>query len=156
MRDWASKLHGTTLRIAAILHCIEHKGNLLNNLEVSEQTMKNAIELSKYFVAHAKKAYSLMCIDKATSNAKFVLYKLKENKKSQAATEINRRDIYMMCRSASIKSPQDLEEPLNLLIEYNYLRKKSMDDTTKNSGRKPSQIYILNPLYFKKEAESCV
>ena len=56
MRDWASKLHGTTLRIAALLHCIQHKDDLYDNLEVSEQTMKNAIEISKYLVVHAKKS----------------------------------------------------------------------------------------------------
>ena len=94
-----------------------------------------------------------MCADKATSNAKFVLDKLERVAKEKAMKEINRRDIYMACRSTAIKEPKNLDDPLDLLIEYNYLREKSTDDTTQNVGRKPSSIYVLNPLYFENEKD---
>ena len=58
MADWAGKLVGTCLRIAGILHCMEYT-NITTECLVSADTIKKAIEISKYFLEHSKYAYML-------------------------------------------------------------------------------------------------
>lgn len=45
--DWAGKLHGATLRIAGILHCMENNPNEEN--EIQADIFLNAICIAEYF-----------------------------------------------------------------------------------------------------------
>lgn len=139
IKDWASKLHGTTLRIAGILHCIENRG--IKNGIINKSTMKNARTLAIYFIEHAKKAFSLMGTSEAIIKAKFVLNRLKNIN----VTEISKRDIYLMCRCKYFKKAEDINESLSLLEEHGYIRIK--DKSKSNTvGRKPSTVYEINPV----------
>lgn len=142
IRDWASKLHGTTIRIAGILHCIENNG--IGDSIISKSTMKNACDIAVCFIEHAKLAFSLMGTSESVIKAKFVLRKLE----TINVTEITKRDIYILCRSRYFKKAEDINETLDLLEEHGYIRTK--DETVSNTvGRKPSTVYELNSVHFE-------
>jgi 5S rRNA maturation endonuclease (ribonuclease M5) len=141
IRDWASKLHGTTIRIAGILHCVDNKG--IGDGIINEKTMSNAKDLAVYFIEHAKKAFSMMGASEALIKAKYILKKLE----GLSVPEVSKRDIYLACRCKLIKKTEDMDEPISILIEHGYIREKS-NGSSKSVGRKPSAVYELNPVHF--------
>lgn len=146
IRDWASKLHGTTLRIAGVLHCIENNG--LGDSVINENTMKNACRIAIYCISHAKIAFSIMGTSESVIKANFVLRKLE----SIDSLEITKRDIYLLCRSRYFKKAEDINDALELLVEHGYIRvKKGIDTNT--VGRKPSPVYELNPVHFEHSVQ---
>lgn len=72
MQDWAGKLEGTCLRIAGILHCMEYS-NISSCCFISADTIKKAIEISKYFLEHSKYDYMIMGADKEVQKSKYIL-----------------------------------------------------------------------------------
>ena len=140
IRDWASKLHGTTIRIAGILHCIENNG--VGNSIISKTIMENACEIAVYFIEHAKMAFSIMGASESVIKAKYVLRKLE----SVNVTEISKREIYLLCRSRYFKKTEDISETLNLLEEHGYIRVK--DSISSNTVGRKSTIYELNSVHF--------
>lgn len=144
IRDWASKLHGTTMRIAGILHCIDNNG--LGDSTISKQMMDNACRIAKYFIEHAKKAFSLMGANDDIIKAKIILQKLKQVE----GLEVSQRDIFQKCKGNQKFAKVDtLKETLNFLEEYGYIRTKKQSDM-KSRGRPHSVMYELNPMYFDK------
>lgn len=138
---WAAKFIGTTLRIAGLLHCVEHKASPAKH-PVSKQTMDNAIEIGRYFLEHAKYAFSIMGADKTLRDARHVLKKLS----SQQSKELTKYQIFRLCRGAFTKA-DDVTPSLELLVEYGYLKERAY--TTPTGGRPKAAGYMLNPLYFK-------
>lgn len=60
MTGWASKLPGAVLRIAGLIHCVEHRdeGAELYRSPVSGETMRRALQLGYYFLAQAAAIFS--------------------------------------------------------------------------------------------------
>lgn len=144
MQDWCGKLVGACLRIAGILHCMEYS-NITSNCLVSVNTIKKAIDISKYFLEHSKYAYMLMGTDKNTQKAKYILHKLENQEKSL----LKRSEIVSMSRSKGIATVNDIITPLSILSEYGYILELEAEKR-EGPGRKPDIVYELNPLYFKK------
>src|SRR5262245_21311833 len=72
--DWASKLAGEVARLAAILHVAEHVGADGSwQAPIEASTVENAIELGRFYLAHAKAAFAEMGADPEIENAKHVL-----------------------------------------------------------------------------------
>lgn len=147
MADWAGKLVGTCLRIAGILHCMEYS-NITTSCLVSADTIKKAIEISKYFLEHSKYAYTLMGANKETQKAKYILKKLeKQNKMS-----LKRSEILSISRSGNIKKVEDIFKALDILVEYGYIIELEAEQVIRK-GRKKDIVYALNPLYFKDKGK---
>ena len=66
--DWASKYIGAVLRIAGLLHGADMEPG---DYEISASTIRRAIEIGKYFLAHSSYAYSMMGGDLNIKKAKF-------------------------------------------------------------------------------------
>ena len=56
MRDWGAKLAGATLRLAAVLHCVEH--GPAGRIEGA--TIAAAVEIARYLVPHAEAVLNMM------------------------------------------------------------------------------------------------
>lgn len=71
MRDWGGKLAGATLRIAAVLHCVEHGPSG----PVERRTIAAAIDIARYLIPHAEAALNLMQAraDSSGDDARYVL-----------------------------------------------------------------------------------
>ena len=135
--DWAGKFVGAVLRISGILHVMKYpKDSMFDS--VDRGTMENAVAIGRYFLAHAKAAYSLMGADTVNKDAQYLLSFIKRER----LTEFSRRDAMRLCRS--FKTADSLQPVLNRLCEYGYIAVK-LQEPTLGVGRRPSEIYLTNP-----------
>jgi hypothetical protein len=147
--DWAGKLIGNTHRIAGLL-CRASVFRSHDFLDVPEPlvidaaTMANAIRIARYFISHAKAAFSLMGADNTIKQSKYVLNAIKNT----GLTEFNKRDIMRLCRS--FKKADDLQPVLDHLVDYGYIAIKE-SGIYSGKGRPPAQSYIVNPCIYENE-----
>ncbi len=140
---WAGKLVGNILRIAALL-CRSNTIRTHDFLDepdrlcVSGDIMEKAIRIGEYFAEHARAAFMLMGVDRTTTDCKKILSAIKDKK----VTEFTRRDIMRICRS--FKKADDVQQALNMLIDYGYICEKS-NAPYLGKGRPPLTKYIVNP-----------
>lgn len=132
--DWASKYIGAVLRIAGLIHVATFK-----NMEVEVETIEHAIQIGKYFLAHAIYAYSLMGTDLSIQKATFVLAKLKKKN----VTTIKRSELFQMCRGKFFRKTEDILPTLDLLAAHGYIRQK--EPQRQSAGRPPDVRIIVNP-----------
>jgi hypothetical protein len=135
--DWASKYIGAILRIAGLLHMADA---LPDDRVIHSQTMRRAIRIGGYFLAHSTYAYSMMGTDLAIKKAMFVLAKLKKNQ----VTELKRSELLRMCRGKFFKKVEDLIPTLELLDSHNYVRLE--EPVRMTAGRPPDWRVIVNPM----------
>ena len=135
--DWAGKYVGAVLRIAGLLHGVQHHG-FLDFTEVSGQTMEDAVRIGEYFLEHAKAAYSLMGTDPVNKQGEYLLNTIQRN----GLAEFSRRDAMRMCRG--FKTAESIQPVLNRLCEYGYIAAKPTENTA-GPGRRPSEVYLTNP-----------
>lgn len=135
--DWAGKFVGSVLRISGILHIMKYPKNSMFD-SVDKATMENAVTIGRYFLEHAKAAYSLMGADAVNKNAQYLLSAIKRER----LTEFSRRDAMRLCRR--FKTAESLQPVLDRLCEYGYLAAWPLPPAH-GAGRKPSEIYLTNP-----------
>ena len=142
IKEWAGKLHGAVLRIAGILHCCTYIGINYWDVDVSEETLNEAITIGYYFIEHYKIIAGLMGLDPNIEKAKFILKYIKKN----VLTEFTKRDIQRGNRTR-FKNVESMEPALKILIENNYIIENQTLVTYIGFGRKPVSKYRVNPLY---------
>lgn len=143
--DWAGKFVGAVLRISGILHVMQYPRDSMFD-SVSRETMENAVTIGRYFLEHAKSAYSLMGADAVNKNAQYLLSAIKRN----GIPEFSRRDAMRLCRQ--FKTADSLQPILNRLCEYGYLAAKPLT-LAPGTGRKPSELYLVNPAFLTGTGE---
>lgn len=147
--DWAGKLTGNILRIAGLLcrASVYRSHDFLDDPEplvVDGQTMDNVIRIGRYFIEHAKAAFSLMGADTAVKQSKYVLSAIQTAK----LTEFSRRDIMRLCRS--FRKTEELQPILDHLADYGYIAVKDAAGYT-GKGRPPAQAYLVNPCLYNHD-----
>ncbi len=134
--DWASKYIGAVLRIAGLLHCADIEDT---EQDVSASTVSRAIQIGKYFLAHATYAYSMMGSDLSIQKAKFVLAKLKKRNISV----IKRSELFQMCRGKFFKKTEEIFPTLELLEGHGYIR---LEEPEQRLVGRPADVKIfVNP-----------
>lgn len=138
MKEWLAKNVGAVLRIAGILHlAADRRGDEL----LSGTTMKNAVEIGRYFYAHAKYAYDVMDSGNTLKMAEFVLSKLRQCGKSQ----LTRRDLFRACRGSYFKQVAEIKPILDMLEEYGYIRQEAI---AKAGTNRPSEVVYISPYLY--------
>lgn len=133
--EWAAKYIGSVLRIAGLLHVADREsGN-----EISVEIVQRAIEIGKYFLAHAAHAFSTMGFDLNITKAKFVWAKIRKSGKM----EIKRSALFQVCRGKYFSKTEELFPILELLEEYGYL--KIVAPEYQGVGRPPDVRILVNP-----------
>lgn len=135
--DWAGKFVGAVLRIGAILHVMKYPKDSMF-APVDRETMENAVSIGRYFLEHAKAAYSLMGADTVNKGAQHLLSFIKRER----LAEFSRRDAMRLCRS--FKTADSLQPVLNRLCEYGYIAVKPQEPVS-GIDRRPSEVYVTNP-----------
>lgn len=135
--DWAGKFVGAVLRISGILHVMKYPKDSMFDA-VDRETMEHAVIIGRYFLTHAKAAYSLMGADTVNKDAQHLLSFIKRER----LAEFSRRDAMRLCRS--FKTADSLQPVLNRLCEYGYIAVKSQEPVS-GIGRRPSEVYVTNP-----------
>lgn len=151
-KSWLGKLHGTTMRIALVLHCFEY----IEESEchrISGQTMNNAVEIGRYFRAHAEAAFNLMGLTDPPEvrDAKYIMKRID----STGLMEMKLRDLQRLCMDRKgMEKREGMIPGLRCLIGRGYIRvQKSYPsdktDKTDKKGGRPSEIVYVNPEYIK-------
>jgi putative DNA primase/helicase len=150
--DWGGKLAGAALRLAGILHLAQHADNFepgsvyLNGkwpVEVSADTMKNAIKIARYLIPHAQAAYAEMGADSKIEDAKFLLRWIEKTQ----PTEFTKREAFEGTKSR-FKQVVAMEPALKALEDHGYIR--TADSQTPNRpGRRPSEKFMVNPVMLR-------
>lgn len=139
--DWAGKFVGAVLRIGGILHVMKYPKDSMFD-PVDRETMENAVSIGRYFLEHAKAAYSLMGADAVNKNARLFLAAVKRKQ----LTKFSRRDAMRLYRGC--KTVESLQPVLDRLCEYGYLAVKPVPPSY-GPGRKPSDTYLVNPAVWE-------
>lgn len=139
--DWLGKFVGAVLRISGILHVMKYPKDSMFDA-VDRETMENAVSIGRYFLEHAKAAYSLMGADAVNKNARLFLATVKRKR----LTEFSRRDAMRLYRGC--KTVESLQPVLDRLCEYGYLAVKPVPPSY-GPGRKPSDTYLVNPAVWE-------
>lgn len=138
IRDWAGKLMGATMRIAALLHAANIVGDPTKT-PINADTMTSAIKIAEYLGVHAMAAYQVMGADKNYQNAKYLLEKLKK----LDVSEINKNNLFDLCKGKTeFKKGEGLDSALQILEGMHYI--KVIKQQTNGKGR-PPQIVFINP-----------
>lgn len=138
MGDWMGKFCGAVARIAGVLYLAKERV-FAEKKDVPLQVVEDAIAIGRYLMEHAKAAYAAMGAEGSVTGARYILERLE--KKPQY--RMKKYDILRLCRK--IKTAEELAEPLDILCEMGYLHKEGSGG---KPGR-PSEVYYLNPAYFK-------
>jgi replicative DNA helicase len=133
--DWAGKLAGAVLRIAALLHATESEGQPWAT-PVSLPTMLRATRLGVYLIAHAKAAFAMMGADPKVEAAKHALRWIR----GRGEPFFTKRQAFegLKGRFATVG---ELEPVLALLEAHEAIRRV---EATRRPGR-PSPTYEVNP-----------
>ena len=147
--EWLAKLHGATLRLAGVLHMAEH-GKPGAELSISSETTAAAIELGKYFSAHARAALARIREDEATEGALRILGWVKRN--AGAVSEamekgggLSLRDLRQQLRH-TFETNEELQAALFALASRGYAREAAMPEREEGTrGRKPTAKWQFHP-----------
>ena len=134
MRDFASKIPGTMLRIAGLLHCVEFEKP--QEINISEETIKKAIDITMYIANSTEQLYSNSNKHSEVNNAKYLLNRIRNLEK----LEFDKQELYQICKGRLPKSC-DINSCLSFLEKCNYLK-----IITSQTGGRPKQKVILNPI----------
>jgi hypothetical protein len=140
--DWANKLAGAVVRLAAILHFAERSFDPMSVREIPAKAIKSAIKIGRYLIPHAQAAYAQMGADPEIEDAKYVLRWI-ENTKSAA------EPVFTRCEAQnwnSVRFPKvtDIDPALKLLEAHGYVRPVE-------TRRKDSRKFEINPAVWESD-----
>ncbi len=134
MTDWGSKLPGQILRLAGLLHVVQH--DVPEDAAVSLLTIECAMAIGDYFAGHAKVMFDLMSGATTNESARKVLAAIKKLGSPIARNELHKS----LQKQTRFKVASSLDEPLALLEDYGWIRIERQP----TAGR-PKQIITLSP-----------
>ena len=139
MRDWGAKLAGATLRLAAVLHCMERNPTRY----VEAQTIAASMKIGRYLIPHAEAVLNMMSAGDESSNddACYVLQWIKR----YCRRDFTKRDVHQHGKQRFPKS-SDIDPALEELTRRGYIRLRPI--TTDGPGRRPSPMFDVNPKAF--------
>lgn len=139
MVEWASKLPGQVLRLAGNLHALRI-GTLYG--VVIDETMAAALELTDYFIDHARNAFGLMGADDAARDAAAVLRWLQDRRDDA----VSLRDVY----TSKDWDPDRTRAAMTVLDRYGWVRAAPREP---RSGR-PSEKFSIHPKVRYRTAQN--
>jgi hypothetical protein len=139
MRDWGAKLAGATVRLAAVLHCVEH-GPVGH---VEEPTIAAAVEIARYLIPHAEAVLTMMLAKESSvdADARYVLRWIERH----GRREFTKRDA-LQHGKRRFKKANDIDPALDGLVRRGYIRLRQVEAS--GPGRPPSPAYDVNPATF--------
>lgn len=147
MSEWIGKLYGQTMRIAGVIHVVEHLGES-HNIKVDADTMRRAIEIGRYYLSHAKYVFlqSGMYDPPEVKNAKYILLRIDSTGKVQ----ISKRDVHRLCMDKAGFEKSDSENFISGLEELRRRGYIKIERITSPTGGRPTEMITLNPLYLRQ------
>ncbi|GAA1554507.1 YfjI family protein [Kribbella lupini] len=137
--DWASKLAGATVRLSALLH-VAHTFHHGYAQPITDDTMRAAEAVGRYYLDHALAVYDLMGrSDPDLDDARTVLDWIRK----RGLDIFTRRDALRGLQGNRFATAKDLDPALTLLTEHGHIRPRLTQTTSK--GGRPSTTYEVHP-----------
>jgi replicative DNA helicase len=150
LRDWASKLAGASVRIAGLLHLAEHLDDGYQK-PITEDTMRRAIGIGRYYAAHAIGAFGAMREDSDAALARRAIEWLAARPQDKRGP-VTQRDLHRALQS-KLSRAADVRPVIALLVDHGYLRphleSQPQEEGSSKGGRKPSPKYDVHPQVYK-------
>jgi len=146
--EWASKLMGAAARVAGLLHLAEHGAG--GARPIAGATMRAALALADYYVAHALAVFDLMGADHKLDAARAVLTHLHARK----VTETTVRDLFTALPRSRFPKSADLAAALDVLDEYGWVARMPPPQHP-GPGRTPSPRYRVHPSVTAAQVAQC-
>lgn len=134
MRDWGNKLVGAMVRIAALIHAAEVRGNPTET-PISPESMAAATSITECLSAHAEAAYSMMGADERQGDAQYLWRRIV----AMGADSISRRDLFNACKG-KFGRVEAMEPAIDTLTDMGYIKEFAME-----TGGRPTRIIFVNP-----------
>lgn len=146
IRDWASKLNGTVVRIAGLLHVAEHltDGYLK---PIAEDTIQRAIRFGDYYAAHACATFGAMNANPNLELATEILGWLYPSGQRKRIKDFSARDAHRRFseRAGRPTTAEKIRSALHLLEVHGYIRPLPPTEPSPGGGRPPAPRYETNP-----------
>lgn len=139
LTDWAGKLPGAAIRIAALLHIARHAFVRPWEKEISIEDMSAALRMADVLSIHALAVFDLMGADPALDGARVVLRWIEREGKP----EFTFRDCHY-AHKTRYKRTADLEPAIDVLTERYLIRPR-----VAKVAHRPSRIFEVNPVILK-------
>jgi uncharacterized protein DUF3987/DnaB helicase-like protein len=139
MTDWAGKLVGTTVRIAALLHLAEHHRDGWRR-PIDLETFARAQMIGEYFTTHAITAYDTIGADPAVADARAIL----DWTRTTGAQRFTARDVQRSLKHRFTKVT-DLDPGLRVLETHGWIRTIPTPPPGRRGGRPTSPTYEVHP-----------
>ncbi len=137
---WANKLHGLTLRLAGQIHMASCRSW---EIPIDARTMKAAIKLARYAVAHALAAFGTCAADQDTVKAKRVLELIKEKR----MIDFSQHELLRALRGYKAK---EMEQPLIMLEDAGYICRDVLERPSDAAKGRPAGVrWVVNPALLK-------
>jgi len=142
LRDWSGKLTGALVRIAGLIH-LAAAADPVAALEapISGDTMRRAISMADYLIAHAQAALGMARED---SGAAALAERFLAHVRNHAIEFLSVRDAY---RALKVRK-REFEKALDLLEERGWVRVSGDERKPGKPGRPASAVVIVNPVVF--------
>ncbi|MFL6354283.1 MAG: DUF3987 domain-containing protein [Bryobacteraceae bacterium] len=119
LRDWASKLPGAALRIAALLHVARLAKSLTAlSLELEESELQIAIEICTALTSHAIAVFGIVSEDPVLTKSKRLMRWILD----QRPGEISKRDCFRAHRPHLFGRVEEMNTCLRILAEHHLIR----------------------------------
>lgn len=136
---WTGKIHGTTMRIAGILHVVSY-GIGARHAKVNKNTMRAAIQIGRYYMQHSLRVFRSLGLveDQCIKEARYLWDRIQEFD----TLHVKKRDLWLKCRNkkSMFSKVADMKPALDELTERGYICVE-----VDRSNRKPSEIIHVNP-----------
>ncbi|SNX60696.1 Protein of unknown function [Nitrosomonas ureae] len=139
LTDWAGKLPGSVIRIAALLHIARYSLIRPWEKEIGIEDMNAAIRMADALSIHALAVFDLMGADPALDGARVILRWIKR----QGYPEFTFRDCHY-AHKTRYKRTADLEPAIEVLIERYFIRQR-----VAKVPHRPSRIFEVNPTILR-------
>jgi replicative DNA helicase len=145
IQDWGGKLAGAVARIAGILHLLDHTDSPdPHTIPVALTIIERAIQIGHFLIPHALEAFGEMAVPSDETNARVVLEWIRKRE----APQFTRKELHESLRGrAEFKKIEALQQPLDLLIQYGYIRFYT-PPRKKGPGKPPGAAYQVNPHFL--------
>lgn len=141
LTDWAGKLPGAAVRIAALLHISRNALIRPWEKEISVEDMNAALCIADVLSIHALAVFDLMGADPALDGARVILRWIEREGKP----EFTFRDCHY-AHKTRYKRTVDLEPAIDVLIERHFIRPRVV-----KVAHRPSRILEVNPAILSGE-----
>jgi replicative DNA helicase len=148
--DWASKLAGATLRIAALLHLASRLSPSSSAwlVPIERDAIDRAVRIARYLLEHALIVFDLMGSDEIILDARRIL----EWAKRTETHRFQKRTVQGALKSRFPKV-EDLDPSFDLLVSHGYIQQEPLPKREKGApGRLAAPHYRISPFYLQEQA----